>query len=381
MTKQRQQNKFGGGKDMDVAELLLTVDGTLLCYSYDDNTFSQQEENDNCDHQVNKRFTHDLHNFDVPCDSRRGMRVAEGRMLVLQVELEPGSEKYGCVLNIDNTNICVVNTIQLTRNEFMVGPPGAVFHVVLARETEPELLEYLTDVLHYFGTINLKERETDIKDRSNDNVDISNSSKPTSKTAKTLYMTSGCIKVSGQYVAGVVSSAGAKLSGSIEDKLSKKAEETERRRDVQVSQSTHQWLARAKYGSGTLVGLTRDVISKLKLLCETAGRRMMGSRIGRWMESGIPGGRRHAFMNCFGEGLVAYGSVYTSFGNAGRSVLVVSADGAENCTRAKYGEDAGKAARTAGSISKDLGEMAYHAYSVGVKTTVKSFGKGVLKGL
>eukprot|EP01134_Creolimax_fragrantissima_P001720 CFRG1720T1 len=67
-----------------------------------------------------------------------------------------------------------------------------------------------------------------------------------------------------------------------------------------------------------------------------------------------PGGRRHAFMNCFGEGLVAYGSVYTSFGDAGRSLLVVSADGAGNCTRTKYGKDADKAVRTVGCISKVL---------------------------
>lgn len=45
-----------------------------------------------------------------------------------------------------------------------------------------------------------------------------------------------------------------------------------------------------------------------------------------------------------------------------------------------YGAEAARTAGTLGSISKDLGEMAWSINSIGVKTTVTAFGKGLVKG-
>lgn len=45
-----------------------------------------------------------------------------------------------------------------------------------------------------------------------------------------------------------------------------------------------------------------------------------------------------------------------------------------------YGADAAQSARTVGSISKDLAEMAWNINSMGLKAPLKAFGKGFFKG-
>jgi hypothetical protein len=45
-----------------------------------------------------------------------------------------------------------------------------------------------------------------------------------------------------------------------------------------------------------------------------------------------------------------------------------------------YGADAAQSARTLGSISKDVAEMAWNINSMGVKAPLEAFGKGFFKG-
>eukprot|EP00121_Abeoforma_whisleri_P006572 Awhi_evm1s5981 len=106
----------------------------------------------------------------------------------------------------------------------------------------------------------------------------------------------------------------------------------------------------------------------------------MGRHVGSYLKTGETGGTRHAFLTCIGEGLLAYGTVYSAIGEALKSVMNASADGTEQITLSIYGEEAAKTVRTTGSISKDVAIIAYETYScLGLSTPAKAFGKGLVK--
>jgi hypothetical protein len=60
--------------------------------------------------------------------------------------------------------------------------------------------------------------------------------------------------------------------------------------------------------------------------------------------------------------------------------LAFQSDGAAHWPPQVYGADAAQSARTLGSISKDVAEMAWNINSMGLKAPLEAFGKGFFKG-